>query len=444
MHAKLKKAIRLHRAGQLTQARSAYQRILKSEPRNPDAWHFLGVVCHDLGDSESAARHLERALDIFPGYAAAQQNLGNVYRKTGELQKAEACYRRAIELKPALAGGYSNLSIVLRDLQRFAEATEAAKTAVALDPADKLGWLAAGNALSSEHRYEDAIEHYERAISLDRRFSAAHSGLCDSLFQFERSLGLAPEQMNRTRSALKRWLEADPENPISDYLLAALENSKEVKRAPDEFIVATFDSFAATFDSKLTGLGYRVPALTKQKIRQLLKEPAGTLSVLDAGCGTGLLAEELRPWAGTLVGVDLSMAMLAKAEERKLYDKLVASELVLYLADVTEHFDLLICADTLCYFGEIDQVIARMSQAMKKGALLVFSVELLTQGDADFELKPHGRYSHAKAYVMNCVLAAGLKLEAIEHEVLRQEAAQPVDGLLVSAWKPVYDGNIHL
>jgi predicted TPR repeat methyltransferase len=43
------------------------------------------------------------------------------------------------------------------------------------------------------------------------------------------------------------------------YLLAALLGEK-IERAPDDYLVAYFDRFAETFESKLVGaLGYRVP-----------------------------------------------------------------------------------------------------------------------------------------------------------------------------------------
>ena len=47
------------------------------------------------------------------------------------------------------------------------------------------------------------------------------------------------------------------------------------------------------------------------------------LEVLDAGCGTGLAAPLLGPYARRLVGVDLSGAMLEQARALPQYDELV-------------------------------------------------------------------------------------------------------------------------
>src|SRR4029078_9307415 len=107
----------------------------------------------------------------------------------------------------------------------------------------------------------------------------------------------------------------------------------------DAFIETTFDSFAATFDSKLAQLSYRAPALVTETLKQRGVTPSKTLDILDAGCGTGLCGALIAPYARRLVGVDLSERMLAEARNRNVYDELLKGELSAYLADCTEMFD---------------------------------------------------------------------------------------------------------
>src|SRR5687768_9028450 len=40
------KALALHRAGRLDEARRLYEHILDADPRNASLWHFLGVLHH--------------------------------------------------------------------------------------------------------------------------------------------------------------------------------------------------------------------------------------------------------------------------------------------------------------------------------------------------------------------------------------------------------------
>ncbi len=68
----------------------------------------------------------------------------------------------------------------------------------------------------------------------------------------------------------------------------------------------TFDSFAASFDSKLAKLLYRAPALVAEMLAEPDVEASKSLDVLDAGCGTGLCGPLIAPYARRLVGVDLS------------------------------------------------------------------------------------------------------------------------------------------
>ena len=47
-------AVRLHRSGDLDQAQTVYQRILKVAPDESNALHFLGVLTHQRGDTDAA------------------------------------------------------------------------------------------------------------------------------------------------------------------------------------------------------------------------------------------------------------------------------------------------------------------------------------------------------------------------------------------------------
>jgi predicted TPR repeat methyltransferase len=165
--------------------------------------------------------------------------------------------------------------------------------------------------------------------------------------------------------------------------------------------------------------------------------PAKNLDVLDAGCGTGLCGSYLAPYARRLTGVDLSAGMLAQAREKKVYDELVKGELTEYLRSHVGSFDVIVSADTLVYFGALEEVAAAASDALRAGGLLSFTVEELVDGvpDAEFFLATHGRYSHTKSYVERVLTHAGLPPGMVRAE-LRMESGAPVAGLAVRASKP--------
>jgi SAM-dependent methyltransferase len=83
-------------------------------------------------------------------------------------------------------------------------------------------------------------------------------------------------------------------------------------------IAALYDGWAASYDADMARSGYRHPQIATALLARHL--PAGPGAVLDAGCGTGQLAD----WLGilgypALDGLDLSDGMLAAARARGGY-----------------------------------------------------------------------------------------------------------------------------
>src|SRR3954452_16373462 len=175
-------------------------------------------------------------------------------------------------------------------------------------------------------------------------------------------------------------------------MLAACSGRDVPSRASDAFIEATFDSFAASFDSKLAKLLYRAPALVARMLSDSAGEAQASLDVLDAGCGTGLCGPLVAPYARRLIGVDLSERMLAQARARNVYNELVKGELTAYLCASSMAFDAIVSADTLVYFGPLAEVAAASANALRPGGKLIFTVEELTGGSGDgYSIGPSGR-----------------------------------------------------
>jgi predicted TPR repeat methyltransferase len=221
-------------------------------------------------------------------------------------------------------------------------------------------------------------------------------------------------------------------------MLAACTGRDVPARASNGFVERTFDSFAASFEAKLQRLSYRAPALVAAMLEDSHLEPLKCLDVLDAGCGTGLCGPLVAPYARHLIGVDLSEGMLVHAKEKNVYLALVKAELTDYLRDNCEAFDLIVAADTLVYFGDLESVLVAAARALRPNGLLVFTLEHAEGGEADvdYRLELHGRYSHAGAYVERVLVFAGLQPEIV-HAELRMESGAPVAGLVMRATKSV-------
>jgi predicted TPR repeat methyltransferase len=207
------------------------------------------------------------------------------------------------------------------------------------------------------------------------------------------------------------------------------------ERAADQYVADLFDGFAESFDSTLIGLGYRIPQVLSMMIQAERGDDATPLRILDAGCGTGLAASLLKPLASQLVGVDLSPKMLAKAQERMLYDELVVAELCAFMASRPAAFELIILADTLVYFGALEEAFSTAYSTLTPGGIFSFAVEARPADvtGPDYRLEPHGRYSHHPDYVTRLLDASGFTLRKIDNVVIRRELNADVAGIAVVA-----------
>lgn len=104
------------------------------------------------GDTRSSARHLERALKIYPNYLEGHNSLGARYIELHEYEKAAAEFQRAIDIDPRVMQPVNNLSVALFLEQRYVDAEAAARRAVDLDPHDPTARYMLGAILATEDR----------------------------------------------------------------------------------------------------------------------------------------------------------------------------------------------------------------------------------------------------------------------------------------------------
>jgi predicted TPR repeat methyltransferase len=191
-----------------------------------------------------------------------------------------------------------------------------------------------------------------------------------------------------------------------------------------------FDQAAAEFDVRLGQLAYRAHRLvTTALIERIGQLPSA--AVLDAGCGTGLCGPLLRPHCQHLAGVDLSANMVERARARNCYDELSVAELMAFMRSRPAAFDAVIAADTLVYFGALDDAFAAARTTLRPNGWLVFTVE--ANDEADHRLEFHGRFAHHERYVRAALTAAGFEIDSLTSETLRQEREQDVKGFLAVA-----------
>jgi predicted TPR repeat methyltransferase len=429
-------AVALQQAEQWAAAADLYRSILEVAPDQADALHFSGVLAHQQERSEQAVALIERSLELEPNRADWYSNLGIVLQERLKLDEAIVAYQRAIALDPDHANAHNNLGVVLRAKGNVVEAEAAYRAAIRIDPEHSDAYNNLGVLLNGQKRSREAAVCFSKVITLRPKDPEAR-----------RLLALAHCTLGEVDKAVelfKEWLKEEPDNPIARHMLAACSGRDVPSRASDAFIERTFDSFAASFDSKLAKLAYRAPALVAEMLTDSDLGASKGLDVLDAGCGTGLCGPLVAPYARRLVGVDLSAQMIAQARARNVYDELVQQELTAYLRDSTGAFDVIVSADTLVYFGPLKEVVEASANALRPGGRLIFTVEELNGAgrDGGYSISPTGRYRHRREYLERVLANANLRWKIVPAE-LRLEAGDPVPGLAVRVTSPMSTGDEH-
>ena len=75
----LKTAGRYHRSGDIQQAQTQYQRILRVEPGQPEALHALGIIAFQLKEFDNASSLIGKAIENKPKMPQFHYNLGLVF-----------------------------------------------------------------------------------------------------------------------------------------------------------------------------------------------------------------------------------------------------------------------------------------------------------------------------------------------------------------------------
>jgi predicted TPR repeat methyltransferase len=420
----LRQAREAHRRGELSTAELAYRHVLQIDSDNADALDLLGMLAAQTGHLPQALALLDRAVERAPCVADFHINRGNILRLKGQFEEAAAAYRAAIAIDGHAVGAYMNLGAALARLGQLDPAAEAAQRAVALAPDNADVHYVLANIRSDQRQWAEATAAYRRVLALDSAYLDAYEGLVYLLCR----AGNTEEAGQLVRS----WRRLDPADPRSGHMLAALTGEDVPARASSGYVRTVFDRFAESFDEKLHSLDYRAPQLVTAAVEAALGAGRSDLDVLDAGCGTGLCGPLLRPYARRLMGVDLSPAMLQRAELRGCYDALATADLPAYLEEARQQFDLIAAADVLCYFGDLSPVLTAAGTALRPGGHFAFTVEHLREDEAaGLRLNRHGRYSHSTAHVADVASAAGFSLVRSDNATLRTEAGEPVAGLVV-------------
>ena len=83
------RATKLIEAGDFGAAVPLLQKVVAAEPKNADAYNYLGYSQRKQGNVDAAIAHYMKALNLQPRHRGANEYLGELYLELGQLDKAK-------------------------------------------------------------------------------------------------------------------------------------------------------------------------------------------------------------------------------------------------------------------------------------------------------------------------------------------------------------------
>jgi tetratricopeptide (TPR) repeat protein len=255
-----------------------------------DALHAYSLALSEGSEVPrlSAIPHLQRAIELDPGFAMAHAFLSSVYANTGQSTLAPASAQRAFELQDRVSERerfFIRWRYYRDAIQAWDKALDLAKSWTATYPREAGAFNSLGVAYIRLGRFEEAVAPLREAMRLDPKFTPAYSNLAGALL----SLNRFDEARAVLRQAADRRLDFIGARRLS-YLLAFVQGDATTMDRELQASVGPGETNAAFgWQAHTLAFGGRVTAAHEQFSRGVqlseqgkFTEVAAQLTVEDA------------------------------------------------------------------------------------------------------------------------------------------------------------------
>lgn len=197
---------------------------------------------------QTAAKHLQKATQIYPEYLDAYNNLGIVYKGLGNYPEAIKVYIKNIKLDPSYTKNYYNLATAYYEEKQFDKAVLSMQEYVNRNPNNANAYFIMGQAAGNIKDFQQAISYLNQAINISPNHVNALNflGMAHGMLgnyssaepAFKKAISLAPTRtdvlMNLALSynqqgksqeelnTLKKILSVDPNHQLARQQLQVL------------------------------------------------------------------------------------------------------------------------------------------------------------------------------------------------------------------------------
>ena len=201
----LQQGIAAHKEGKLEEAERAYQAILQSQPKHPDANHNLGLIAISVNQIEAALPLFKTALNVNPNIEQfwvsyidalvkakhlkdAKQAIKKAKKKGFDAKKLQALLSQSKGTVDTKVPSQEQLSSLLEYYQngRYGDAEKLAMSITQGFPKHQLGWKVLGALYGQSGRNSEAVNANQTAIALSPQDADAHYNLGNTLNELGR------------------------------------------------------------------------------------------------------------------------------------------------------------------------------------------------------------------------------------------------------------------
>jgi predicted TPR repeat methyltransferase len=171
---------------------------------------------------------------------------------------------------------------------------------------------------------------------------------------------------------------------------------------PGDSTEAHYDAWAGSYDRDLVdSYGYSAHVAGASAFAEANADRR--ISVIDVGCGTGLVGVELRRHGFTVIdGLDVSRDMMAKAAEKNIYRQLIPGNLMSGTSIADGAYDAAICVGAFGPGHLGPAALGRIIRMVSSGGCIVIFMNAAPYAAEDYETHIN-RLAHEGAWVVEAI-----------------------------------------
>jgi superkiller protein 3 len=214
----------------IAEARTA----LSIDPRNAEAYQFLGLALYSSGEYEAAVHAYYESLARNGGNDAGNDSasadtyydMGIALHAEGNLPRAIAAYEQAIRLRPAFWEAHANLGLILHEEGNLNQAVAEYRTAKKIAPGEASVRNNLGNTYCDQGNFDSAIAELRTLYRDHPEWQQGHACLA-SAYMAKKNYGSA---VNELRLALQQNPTGSTEHRILGQALLLDDQPEEALR----------------------------------------------------------------------------------------------------------------------------------------------------------------------------------------------------------------------